>query len=308
VSNVAVAVKEILTGTFDWPMIAVVFVVDVAAAAWATRLTARALSTERLTSAAHVDTAELLGGPALFPRQVFYWFAGVWTAMVVASANMGAADVRVQLLVNLPFLFGGATALVLRRYRLDARETLSLRRVKPAVWLAVILGAPGGLLTGTALFKLASYVMPVPPDVLKAFGRAIFPDNLSTWQLVLFLCVLPGVFEELLFRGVLLSGLVRRYRPVTAALVVGLMFGVTHFALFRIVPTAYLGVLLAAVVLLTGSIFPAMLWHALNNGIALLLTKAELTLPGLDWRLGLCGVAALGTCFWILWRERGTPG
>jgi membrane protease YdiL (CAAX protease family) len=81
---------------------------------------------------------------------------------------------------------------------------------------------------------------------------------------------MPGVFEELTFRGVLLHGLARRLRnPWLLALAVGAIFGFFHVSLFRIVPTAWLGFVLAWVVLLTGSVYPAMLWHALNNAIAI---------------------------------------
>jgi sodium transport system permease protein len=50
---------------------------------------------------------------------------------------------------------------------------------------------------------------------------------------------------------------------------VGGIFGLFHVSLFRILPTAYLGLILALVVVLTGSILPAVLWHALNNAAVL---------------------------------------
>jgi hypothetical protein len=50
---------------------------------------------------------------------------------------------------------------------------------------------------------------------------------------------------------------------------VGAVFGVFHVSLFRIAPTAFLGIVLAAVVLRTGSLYPAVLWHFLNNAVAL---------------------------------------
>lgn len=53
-----------------------------------------------------------------------------------------------------------------------------------------------------------------------------------------------------------------------AVAVSALVFGVFHVSLFRIIPTGFLGVVLALVVLRTGSIFPAMLWHFLNNFLA----------------------------------------
>jgi hypothetical protein len=62
------------------------------------------------------------------------------------------------------------------------------------------------------------------------------------------------------------------------------------------------------VTLLTGSIFPAMVWHMLNNASALVpaylgWVPADLSVD--PWMYGVA-VAGLATAFWILWRER-TP-
>jgi hypothetical protein len=95
---------------------------------------------------------------------------------------------------------------------------------------------------------------------------------------------------------------------------VGLIFGFFHFQIFRIPSTALLGVILTAVTLLTGSIFPAMLWHFLNNALALYLgtSGVEVTGDNLWWALG--SVLVLGLAFRIIWIHRtpypdvGPPG
>ena len=305
VANIAVAVKEVLTGTFDWPMLALAFLVTSGAAAWALILAARTLSTERLITASDADATEHFGGPALLGRQVLRWFAVVWALILVTSTQgVETADIRLQVLLNLVAIFGGATLLMLRRYHLDPRQVLALRAPHPAAWVATILGAPAALFTGIGLFMAANYVFPVPTKVLESFGQALLPDTIPFWQMVVFLCVMPGVFEELAFRGVLLHGLTRRHRPVAVALIVGAVFGLFHFSLFRLVPTGYLGVVLAAVTMLTGSIFPAMLWHALNNLLGLGAAKLDISLADLPWTYYATSALVLALCFYILWRTR----
>ena len=305
VANIAVAVKEILIGVFDWPLIAVAWLVTAAAAVLTGRMAVNALSTERLISPSVGDAAELRGGPALFPRRVLRWFAVMWAVLLAVSANAEATmDIRLQLVVNLVVLFGGATLLMVRRYRLDPVEALALRPVKPVVWLAVLVGAPAGLVSALGVMKLATLILPVPPEVLEGFGKALMPEGIPFGQLLFFMTVMPGIFEELAFRGVLLHGLRRRFHPAVVALVVGGVFGLFHVALFRLVPTAFLGVMLAAVTMLSGSIFPAMLWHALNNGIAILTSKAGIPLELLDPASYLAAAALLAVAFWVLWRNR----
>jgi membrane protease YdiL (CAAX protease family) len=119
-----------------------------------------------------------------------------------------------------------------------------------------------------------------------------------------FLAVLPGIFEEIAFRGVLTYGLSKRLRPVALVLAVGIIFGLFHSALFRIAPTAFLGVLLTSAVLLTGSIFPSMLWHALNNALAIGAGRSGADLADLPPGYYAVAAVVLALAFWILWRTR----
>jgi len=308
VANLSVGVMELMAGRPDWPMLALAFLVNAATAAWVTRLAARTLTGERLMAEGQRDAAEALGGPALFPRRVLLWFAIFWVLQFVVAVNVESlASLKRQVLFNVVLIFGGGAFFLIRRYRLDPSEALSLRAPPPAAWIAVLLGAPAGLLTGIGVFRLASLVLPVPESVLNAFSEMFAPAELQPWEIVLFLCVLPGVFEEIAFRGVLTYGLSKRLRPLPLVLAVGLIFGLFHSVLFRIAPTAFLGVLLTGVVVLTGSIFPAMLWHALNNALGLWTSREGADLADLPAGYYAAAAAVLALVFWILWRAR-PPG
>jgi sodium transport system permease protein len=305
VANVSVAVREVLVGEYDWPFLFLAFVVTTVAAVYTSRLTSRTLSTERLITAAELDRAEFVGGPALFPKRVLRWFGIMWVALFITSLWLGATlGIRAQVVVNILGIFFGGSLLMIWRYRLDPRETFALRPVKFPVWIGVLIGAPSAYLVGVGVARLTNLVLPVPERLFESFGEYLLAPELSLWQILVFLALIPGIFEELAFRGVLLNGLGKRLRPVTLCLVTGAIFGLFHVDLFRIVPTAFLGVILAAVVLITGSVFPAMLWHALNNSVALVPAYFELPIaePPL-WSFGL-GVLGLALAFWILWRYR----
>lgn len=305
IANISVAVKEVLVGRLDPWALAAAWLVTAAAALAAGVAVARALRTERLIVPAEVDAAELLGGPALFSRHVLRWFAVLWAVVLLVAVNTeGRLDLRVQLLVNLVGLMLGASLLMIRRYRLPWREALALRPVHPAAWIAVAAGAPAGLLTGIGVLRLADLVVPVDPRVLESFSQYILPRDIPFWQLLPLMTLLPGVCEEVTFRGVLLYGLHRRLHAAAAVVVVGLVFGVFHVSLFRLAPTAYLGMLFAAATLLSGSIFPAMAWHALNNAIGLFAGRYGVSLADLEPGTYVAAAAVLAAAFWILWRTR----
>ncbi|MFO8174135.1 MAG: ABC transporter permease subunit [Longimicrobiales bacterium] len=271
-AGVSVAVREILEGNLDLPFIGLAFLSTGALALWLTHLTQEVLSNEKLISGTDLEEADLTGGAALFPRHVFRWFLGLWVVSFMASLWFGESlGIRGQLVVNLVGIFFGGSLLMARWYRLDFRKAFGLRFPHPAAWGAALIGAPASLVVGVGLAQVVNtYIFPVPEQVLENFGQSLLEPRLPVWQMILFLAVMPGIFEELAFRGVLLHGLRNRIRrPWLLALTVGAIFGVFHLSLFRIVPTAFLGFILTWVVLFSGSVFPAMLWHALNNAAAI---------------------------------------
>jgi sodium transport system permease protein len=305
IANISVGVRELLMGRTDWPFLIAAWLVTAGAAAWIVRLAEQALSTERLIVPSSSEGRSLSGAPPLTAGAVFSWFAGMWAVLLLISLNLGPdVDIRGQILINLVGIFLGGSVLFLRRFKLRAREVLLLKSAPWQAWPAVVVGAPAALVTGIAVARLANLVVPVPQEVIESFGQYLLPDDISFWQILPMLTILPGICEEIAFRGILLQTLRRVFRPWTAAVIVGLMFGFFHVSLFRLFPTAFLGLILAIVTILSGSIFPAMLWHALNNGVALAAANFGVALGFLPISVYVAAAAILALSFWILWRSR----
>jgi ABC-type Na+ efflux pump permease subunit/membrane protease YdiL (CAAX protease family) len=306
IANISVGVKELLVGRADWLALPVAWTVTAATAVATLVLAARALRTERLIVPTLGD-APPAAGSAPRPGQLVAWFGVMWAIVLVVSVNAGPEfDIRGQLLINLVVVFLGGALLFLKRFRLDAGDTLLLRRPHPAAWLAVALGVPGGIVTSIGIFRLSQLVFPVPRETLESFGQYLLPAQVPLWQLVPMTTALPAICEEVAFRGVLLQTLRRHVSPTAAVLVVGLVFGLFHFSLFRILPTAYLGVLLAAVTLASGSLYPAIAWHALNNLLGLTAGHLALPLDRVPWWGVAAGTVALAASLWTLVRT-GLP-
>jgi sodium transport system permease protein len=295
VANIAVAAKEILIGSFDWPMIFVAWLTTAAAAAGLGRIGIRSLVQEKLITASERDEVEFAGGLRLFERRV--WLVSNYTQEL---------DLRLQLLINLVGLFFIACVLMIRVYHLDWRAAMAFRLPRPGVWLGVLAGVPGAFVTAIACYQFGNLLIPAPTQVTETFTKAVLPPQIPFLELVLFLSILPGFFEEITFRGLLLHGLRRRLNPLLLTIVVGMVFGIFHVALFRFVPTAFLGALFAAATLLTGSIFPAMIWHACSNALGVLASQWQFPENNLDFTCYATGLGLLLVSFWILWRHR-TP-
>jgi len=309
IANVSVAAREILVGRPDLPMILLTFLVMVGVASWLMRTARQMLSREDIILPAHAEPAEFIGGRALFGKRVLRWFALMWAIEFAAAANVPQlASLQRQIVFNEVFLMLGASILMIRIYKLDLRETLSLRAVKPVVWLAIICAIPTANSAAVAVFRLANIFIPVSEELLRSTSESIIPPGIPQWQLFVFLAVLPALCEEIAFRGMLLSGLRHRLRPVTLAITIGLVFGMFHMTLFRIAPTAVLGVVLTAIALMTGSIFPGMLLHMGNNawGVWAGLHDFDPDTMG-PWQFAAM-LAIFALSMWIIYRNRVRPG
>jgi sodium transport system permease protein len=305
VANLSVGIRDLLAGDVHGPSLVASWVITALAAAWVTSRCVRALHSEAVVTG---DTTreEFLGGPALFRKRVLRWFMVFWAVKLMLDLNVRFDDLRVTVLFSVGFLFLAFPLLVIRHFRLDPVQALALRRPRAGVWLGVLLGAPAGLVAAQTVFRLMDVVIPVPQELLEGFGQALMPDSVPTWQLVLLIALVPGITEELTFRGVLLHGLRRRFGPWGLALVVGGIFGFFHFQIFRIPATAALGVVLSIVTIYSGSIFPAIAWHTLNNGLAVFLSTRGWEEPLDSWWLGVGSFVVLGVAILII-RHYGTP-
>jgi sodium transport system permease protein len=163
----------------------------------------------------------------------------------------------------------------------DPVETLSLRLPTRRQVAGGALAMTGGVQLAWILAWLQGLFTPVPVDFLEAMAEMLRADSPGRFLWLLLLAALtPAIAEELLFRGVLLSAFRRSLPTLWAVVGVGLVFGLFHLSpqtAFRILPTAWLGILLAWIVVASGSLPLAIALHFVNNGVILALASHPLT-------------------------------
>ena len=95
--------------------------------------------------------------------------------------------------------------------------------------------------------------------------------------LILYIVLIGPIFEELLFRGVILRTL-DRYHRVFAILISSLLFGLMHMNLVQSIVTFFIGCVLAYASLKEESLMVPIVLHILNNTISLLSSISFLSL------------------------------
>ena len=187
------------------------------------------------------------------------------------SLFIGLFATEIFLIVSPAFIYAAAN-----HYNL--RKTFPLLPISaPTALLSVIIASAGFVLVGM-ISALQEYILPRSPEyqaawesVLQKFLAVPFGVTLAV------VAVLPGICEELFFRGFILRGVRQRCSDDFAIILVGLLFGAFHFDPYRFLPTSLLGMLFGYMVVKTGSLVPGIIAHAVNNSIAMLLSFAAQT-------------------------------
>ena len=84
--------------------------------------------------------------------------------------------------------------------------------------------------------------------------------------------ILPGICEEFFFRGYIQTRLLARYPAILAITISALFFSLAHWEPLHILGVLPLGMWLGVVAWKAGSIWPAVLGHAVNNSFGVVMT------------------------------------
>jgi membrane protease YdiL (CAAX protease family) len=245
-------------------------------------------------------------------------FPSVWQAVLLLLANfllqyvIGAllydlrrpidlAQSQVQALVMV-MAYGIVLVSVLHIRRMTYRELLHPSRSSVSATLMVLvppvlLLVPLVLLLDHALMAVVHRLFPLSVWEEQAFAGMV-AGNLAS---VIATCVLAPIFEEMLFRGVLLRAFLTQHARWAAICYSALLFGAAHLNVYQFLLAFWLGLLLGWLYERSRSLVPCIALHAAVNTAVVVL---ELTKdPKTDSMLDEAGAAT-----WLLALATATAG
>ncbi len=161
--------------------------------------------------------------------------------------------------------------------------------------LAVI----GGLTVGASTGNAGEWLQQVIPEWLQMGGLDIISEGLRSGPIVsrvlmiLAVSIAAPLFEELVFRGTL-WGLLERALPAPAVLLItSLIFAAYHIDPIHVILVFPVGLLIGWVRMTSGSIYPAILLHFVNNTLAIVLVLTLSDDVAIPWYLAV--IAAIIT-------------
>lgn len=148
------------------------------------------------------------------------------------------------------------------------RQTLLLRwprwsTIPMAALLAVALHPVVVFLQG-----LVTQLYPLSPE-LEQMTKRFFGDAPNLWLLLLVVALVPGICEELAFRGFVLSGfrhLGHKWRAIAYS---ALFFGLTHAILQQSIMATLVGVVIGLIAVQSGSLLPGIVFHIIHNALTI---------------------------------------
>jgi membrane protease YdiL (CAAX protease family) len=199
--------------------------------------------------------------PAFFLAQFL-----VWPIMGLSLPRLGLIAAE---LVIVWFM-----ALFIRRHRLRAEDLLLLNATPlptllltlPIAVCASLVIAEFDLFWGQALERV-DLGMPLSFQRTQLEIQLVrdLPDALLALAAVV---LMPGLCEELFFRGFAFTGLYAHHGPRIALWASALIFAAAHFNPWQLPALFLFGLFLGLLVFWTHSIYPAILAHAANNALS----------------------------------------
>jgi membrane protease YdiL (CAAX protease family) len=201
-----------------------------------------------------VGYAAMLGGGSLVAPY------GLHATLATAEALLAAPGVLLLLLSGVPLA-----------------EGLGLRPVSRRTALLALLAGATLWAASLGLMNVQFAIWRPPPeflDTFRALHQALRPRSVQQGLLsVAAIALMPALCEETLFRGVVLPSLVRR-RPEVGLVGSAMLFALIHvdavgatLAFYRLPFALAVGLGLAALRLMTGSLIPPIVAHAVLNTI-----------------------------------------
>ncbi len=296
ITNVALLFRDLLIGKDSADLAFIVFIstaiyalLALLLAAWMFQREDVVLSQEGVIPITF-DRSTITPSAVPSPGFALATFAFVMLLIFYAGSALQSWRMHAGVALTQYLLILAPVLLMLWYGKIQRRTALSLRVPSPAAVGGSLLAGVGWVVLSIQIGVYLQRLMKTPEE-LEIVARKLFElDTLpgGVWTLLAIVAISPAICEESLFRGVILSSLKDRLPNWATIGVVGLLFGLFHLSVYKVIPTALSGAFFAYLVLRSGSIVCSAIAHALLNGLAILLETNHLpevitsSLQGID--------------------------
>jgi membrane protease YdiL (CAAX protease family) len=186
-------------------------------------------------------------------------FGAVFT-LSFSGTNLLSRDLATLLAY---ILSAGATVIIairIKKVQNPEEKNFYNKSFKVSTLLAVIILS----LSVMVIIEPITNIIPVP-DVLKEMLKGMFSKTFPAFATAV---IVAPVLEELIFRGIMLEGLLKNYNPVKAILITNIFFGLAHLNPWQFIGAFLIGIFISWIYMRTRSIILPIVIHFINNLIS----------------------------------------
>ena len=178
-------------------------------------------------------------------------------------------------------ILGLTTVLICKYKKYDLRETLGLNLpFRGTLWKAffiAILSYPLMVSLNGIYLSFVEKFIKIPSDI-----GVPLPDSFGKLIISIFMfAVLPGIFEELVFRGFLFRAF-DRFKPAKQIIITAVLFAIFHYNPVNVVGPFLMGLTFGYMRHRSNSLLPSMIAHTTNNSIAMIIGFVANNTAGVD--------------------------
>lgn len=211
------------------------------------------------------------------------------------------------------FLVGGGAAVVLViLYAKTNWKSIATHLSNPTSLAVLFLS----ILVYLFMLPFAEFLTSIVPTEGIPWMENLYNQLIKSFEVVLdnkiagfiTICILAPIIEEILFRGVILRGLLQKgISPIKAIALSSFLFGIVHLNPWQFLGAGFLGAIFGFIYYRTKSLWLPVFLHALNNSVSFFLLlkyeSIEVNVSNLDNFTAIAIFFVIGlVCAWTLYK------
>ncbi|MCL2718485.1 MAG: CPBP family intramembrane metalloprotease [Lachnospiraceae bacterium] len=200
------------------------------------------------------------------------WYIGILLLIVaIAFLLFGAFPMQMNwgmyglALTQIGLLLIALAAPWLCKWKL--KEVMPIKKVTGKHFFGTLILYCATFIVVNTVTMIIAYFFPGMLEVSSALGS--FFVTVPFFVALIIVAVLPGICEEVLFRGVILHTMRKFKSQLAVMLIVAVIFGLFHLDVYRFLPTAIIGFVLTYLMIKTENFLLPVFYHFLNNAVSL---------------------------------------
>jgi len=211
-------------------------------------------------------------------KKIFLLILSGWLLSIVFSSfqllNIFRNNTNLSLILIgfLEFIFIVPSLIYFYKNDYSYKKYFKLNNISNKILFPLVVFSIGVFILSDAIDRIINIFIQVPSFYSEVLDMLRWNDVYSFLIIIISVVVIAPIIEEMIFRGLLLRGLEKKYKSVVLSVIYSsILFAVIHVLPSLFIQIFLIGMILGFLSIKFNSIFPGIVLHSINNLLTLLL-------------------------------------